>query len=186
MYFLTIITFAFVISMVPFSVALSSSIYRCIEWKESLLMAFMFAVIHGVMAMVGWGLGYATRGWLTSMGTPVAITIMLFIALRYFIDARRKGREARTITVKNMKILLGFATVTAINTLLLGIGLGILYSGWLDFIGVVFAVVFLVTRFGILAGKRGWMNLGRTAETVGSLLLFGITIAILLQYLKLI
>lgn len=184
MYAITFIAFALIISAVPFSVALNSSVYRCIEWKEALRIALVFALFHAAMAAVGWGVGYGIKGWLGSMSVPVALFILLFMALRYFADARRKGREARTMTVENIRILMGFAMVTSINTLLLGIGLGILYSGWLDFAGIVAALVFLIARFGVLAGKKGWMNLGKVGETMGSMLLFGITIFVLLQYLK--
>jgi len=185
LYELTFTVFAFIISMVPFSVALNSSVYRCIEWKESLRIALVFAVFHALMAAAGWGVGYAVKGWLHSMDIPIALFIMFFMALRYFVDARRKARELRTITVENIRILFSFAIVTGINTLLLGISLGILYPGVFHFIWILFAMVFMLSVFGIRAGKRGWMNLGRTAETLGSLLLFGAGIFILLQFLKL-
>ena len=184
MYALTFIAFALIISAVPFSVALSSSVYRCIEWKEALRIALVFALFHAVMAAVGWGVGYGIKGWLSNMAVPVALFIVLFMALRYFVDARRKGREARTMAVENMRILLGFAMVTSINTLLVCIAMGILYTGWLDFAGIVAAIVFLVTRLAVLAGKQGWTNLGRLVETAASLLLFGIGVFILLQFLE--
>jgi putative Mn2+ efflux pump MntP len=186
MYVLTLIAFALVISMVPFSIALNSSVYRCIEQKEAYSMSLVFAIFHAVMAALGWGVGYAVKGLLGSMTIAVALFIMFFMALRYFSDSRRKGREVRTMAVENMRILVGFAIVTGINTLLLGISLGLLYEGWLDFTGMVAAMVFLFSRFGVFAGKHGWLNLGRSAETLGSFLLLGIGIIILLQYLELI
>jgi putative Mn2+ efflux pump MntP len=186
MYALTFIAFALVISMVPFSVSLQSSVYRCIEWKEALWISAVFAVMHALMASVGWAVGYGVKGWLSDMTVPVALFIMIFMALRFFIDARRKGHEARTMASKNLRILIGFAVVTGINTLLLGISLGLLYTGWLDFAGILAAIVFLISRLGIFAGKRGWLNLGKTAETLGSLVLFGIGVFILLQFLGLV
>lgn len=186
MFLLTLSAFAFVISMVPFSVALGSSIYRCIEWKEALRIALVFSTAQALMAAAGWGLGHAVKGWLHDMAVPMAVLIMLFIGLRYFLDSRRLGREMRTIAVENMRILLGFAFVTGINTILLSISLGVLYTGWWSFIRILFLVVFIMTILGIGVGKRGWTGLGRTAEMLGGILLFGISIFILLQFLKMI
>jgi len=186
MYVLTLIAFSIIISLVPFSVALSSSVYRCIEWKEAMRIALVFTVFQSVMAAIGWGIGYAVKGWLHNMAVPVAVFTMFFIGLRYFADSRRKGREMRTMAVENMRILLGFAFVTSINTLLLGISMGILYTDLMNFIGILFSVVFLMTVVGIRAGKMGWMNLGKAVEMAGGLLLFGISIFILVQYLKLV
>jgi putative Mn2+ efflux pump MntP len=109
---------------------------------------------------------------------------MFFMTLRYFTDSRRKSRAARTMGVENMRILFGFAIVTGINTLLLTISLGLLYTGWLDFAGIVAALVLLLTRFGVFAGKRGWMNMGRTAELLASILMIALAVVILLQYLN--
>lgn len=186
MYTLTLIVFALIISAVPFSIALTSSVYRCIEWKEALRIALVFALSHAAMAAIGWGVGYGVKAWLSTMGVPVALFIMFFMALRYFTDARRKSQEARTLAVKDMRILMGFALVTSINTLLLGISLGIVYSGWLEFAGMVAVIAFLVTRFGIYAGKQGWLRIGRVVESLASLLLIIVTIFILLQFIKLV
>ena len=184
MYLLTLAAFAFIIAMVPFSVALSSSVYRCIQWKEGFRIALVFAMFHAVMAAVGWGAGYSVKPWLHTMAVPVSLFIFFFMALRFFVDARRKGPESRTLVVENMRILVGFAIVTGINTLLLSISLGLLYPGVLKLAGIVFAMVFLITLVGIRTGKKARMNTGRVAETIGSMLLTVISIFILLQYLK--
>lgn len=90
------------------------------------------------------------------------------------------------MAVESRRILMGFAFVISINTALLSMGLGILYQDILFLAGSVFAIVFLVTIAGVQAGKRGMMNLGRTAETIGGVGLFLLSAIIILQYLEII
>jgi putative Mn2+ efflux pump MntP len=186
MYYLTFFAFSLIISLAPFSVGLSSSVFRCIEWKEALKVALVFSIAQAVMGAAGWGLGALVKGWFFDMAVPTAVMMMVIISARYFLESRRKGRELRTMAVENNRIMFGFAFVTSINTLLLGISLGILYTGIFDFLWILASVVFIMTVAGIRAGKLGWTNLGKTMEMFGGLMLFGLCIFILIQYLKLV
>jgi len=47
-------------------------------------------------------------------------------------------------------------------------------------------MVFLMTIIGVQAGKKGMMNLGRTAEMLGGAGLFIIGAIVFLQYMKII
>ena len=184
MLLLTFLIFSFILSLVPFSVALSSSVYRCIVWKEALRIAIVFALLQAIMVAIGWVIGYGVKGLLHNMAIPVAVMIIFFIGVRLFLDSWRLGRENRTMAVEDKRILLGFAFVISINTALLGMGLGILYPDILIMAGFIFVMVFLMTIIGVQAGKRGMMNLGRTAEMLGGAGLIMICIVILMQYLK--
>jgi putative Mn2+ efflux pump MntP len=183
---MTFIIFSLVISLLPFSVALNSSVYRCIEWKEALRMGLLFALFQTGMAMTGWGIGTIVQGWFYGMRVPVALFIMLFISFRYFSDSVRKSRELRVIATENMRILVGFAFVTSINTALLGISLGLLYKGVISFTGILAGMVFFMTILGIRAGKAGMISLARIAEHLAALVLFGSAVFILLQFLKIV
>jgi len=180
----TFLIFSFILSLVPFSVALSSSVYRCIVWKEALRIAIVFAFLQAIMVAIGWVIGYGVKGLLHNMAVPVAVMIIFFIGVRLFLDSRRLGRELRTMAVENMRILFGFGFVISINTALLGMGLGILYPDILILTGFIFVMVFLMTIIGVQAGKQGMINLGRTAEMLGGAGLVVICVIIILQYLK--
>ena len=179
-----LIIFSFLLSLVPFSVGLNSSVYRCIQWKEALRIAFYFALFQLGMVAIGWLIGFNIKGLFHDLQIPVAILIIIFIGARMFADARRLKKENRTMAVENRRILIGFSFVIRINTALLSMGLGILYRDILILAAFVFAMVFLMTIAGVQAGKRGMMNLGRAAETVGGTGLFLMGAIIILQYLK--
>jgi manganese efflux pump family protein len=181
---LPLIIFSFLLSVVPFSVALSSSVYRCIQWKEALRIAFFFALFQVVMMAIGWIIGYNIKSLFHDLKIPVAVVIIILIGARMLADTRRLSRENRTMAVEGRRILMGFAFVISINATLLGMGLGILYRDILTLGGSVFVIVFLMTIAGIQAGKRGMMNLGRTAETTSGIGLFLMGAIIILHYLK--
>lgn len=181
---LLLLIISFLLSLVPFSVALSSSVYRCIQWKEALRIALVFALFQAAMVAIGWVIGFSVKGLFHDLKIPVAVMIIFFIGARMFIDSRRLGRENRTMAVENRRILMGFAFVISINTALLGMGLGILYPDILILAGFVFGMVFLMTIAGVQAGKLGMINLGRTVESLGGVGLVVICVIIILQYLK--
>jgi putative Mn2+ efflux pump MntP len=181
---LPLIFFSLILSLLPFSVALSSSVYRCIAWKEALRIAIVFALFQAAMAAIGWLIGYGIKGLLHDLTVPVAVVIIFFIGFRMFMDAIRLGREHRTMAVEDNRILFGFAFVISINTALLGMGIGILFKEILILAGLIFAMVFMMTIIGVRAGKMGMINLGRSAEMTGGVGLFIIALVIILQYLK--
>jgi manganese efflux pump family protein len=184
MTYLPLIIFSFILSLVPFSVGLSSSVYRCIQWKEALRIALFFALFQAAMLAIGWVIGFSVKGLFHDMKIPVAVLIIVFIGVRMLADSRRLGRENRTMAVESRRILMGFAFVISINTALLSMGLGILYQEVLILVGLIFGFVFLMTIAGVQVGKRGMMNLGRTAETIGGICLFLTGAIIILQYLE--
>jgi len=181
---LSLVFITFLVSLVPFSVALNTSVYRCVVVKEALKIAVVFALFQVAMLALGWVIGFGIKGLLQSMAFPVAAMVVFFIGARIFLDSRRFGREQRTMAVEDNRILLGFAFVTSINTALLGMGLGIVYKEILMLCGFLFAMVFLVTVIGIRLGKRGMISLGRSAELLGGTGLIMVSIVMVLQYLK--
>jgi putative Mn2+ efflux pump MntP len=186
MLLLTYILFSLIIGMLPFSVAINSSVYRCIEWKETFRIAFVLALFQVGMALAGWGVGLAVRGFFSTMQVPVAIFIMLFVALRYFMETFRPGRDVRILISENRRMLIAFAVVTSINTVFLGIALGLIYQNILVFATVLPLVVFLAVIAGVRLGKLGLLNLGKNAERLAAVLLAASAVFILLQYLKII
>ncbi|MBR9999902.1 MAG: manganese efflux pump, partial [Cyclobacteriaceae bacterium] len=97
MLLLTFLIFSLFLSLVPFSVALSSSVYRCIVWKEALRIAMVFALLQAIMVATGWVIGFGIKGLLHNMAVPVAVMIIFFIGVRLFLDSKRLGRENRTM-----------------------------------------------------------------------------------------
>lgn len=166
-----IIIIALSLSVSCFSVALNSSVYRCIEWGETIRMAFIFAIAQALMLGLGWLIGYAIAGWLGDMAFPIAIMILFFIGARLFMESRRRSTDHRIIPADNTRWLSGFAFLTAINTFLTGIGLGILTGSIWHSVAVIAALAFFITIFGIRLGKTSVIRSARTAEALAGIAL---------------
>lgn len=182
MNFLPLILIAFLLSTVPFSVALSSSIYRCIVLKEALRIAFVFALFQAGMMALGWLIGFSIKGLLHSLVIPVAALVIFFIGMKIFLESRRPGREQRTMAVEDRRILLGFGFVISINTAMLSMGLGMIYSDLAVLAGSSFGLSFLMSLLGVFLGKRGMMTLGKTAELLGGAGLIMVSLVIVMEF----
>jgi manganese efflux pump family protein len=186
MHLLSIILITLLLSLVPFSVAAGTSIYRCIVRKEALRIALAFAVFQALMTALGWVIGFGIKSMLADLFEPVAALIIFFTGIRIFLDSRKPEREHRIMKVENMKILLIFSVIISINTAMLGMGLGIIYDNVLILSGLIFALVFIAVILGVRAGKRGMMNIGKSAELLSGTGLIMVSIVIILQFLKII
>lgn len=181
-----IIIIALSLSFVSFSVALSSSIYRCIEWDETFRIAFVFGLVHALMLGMGWLIGHAVNGWMRDMSFPVAILILFYIGIRMLLESRKINPEHRIIQTGDLKWLAGFAFLISINTFLTGISLGMLTNLILHSMIALGGIIFVLILSGIRLGKVGSLRSGHWAETAGGISLAVISVIVLLQYVKLI
>lgn len=166
-----------------FSVALNSSIYRCIEWAETFRIAVVFAFFQGAMLGLGWLIGNAMDNWFKDMSFPVAILILFFIGGRLILESRSIDPERRIIIADDFKWLAGFAFLTSINTFLTGISLGILTGRISTALAVLFIMIFLVVILGTRLGKRSSFGLSRIAGLAGGIILVLVAAMVLIQYL---
>jgi len=164
-----------------YSVALNSSVYRCIEWGETFRMAFVFAFAQAVMLGLGWLIGSAIAGWLSDMAFPIAIMVLFFIGARLFMESRRRSTDHRIIPADNTRWMSGFAFLTGINTFLTGIGMGILTGMIWHSIVILAALAFFMTIFGIRLGKTGAIRSSRITEALAGITLILVALGALVM-----
>ncbi len=175
---------AFALSMVSFSVAVNSSIFRCVKTNEGLGISISFALFQAGMIAVGWLLGRAIGSLLDQMQSSIAIFLIIIIGFRMILDSRRVLLEVRTIRYKNFSLLLGYSFLVSVNALMIGMSLGmILESIFLPAV-YLFGMTLIVTFIGLKAGRAGMVNLSRHAEMAGGILLIVVGVTLVLQLLK--
>ena len=177
-----IIIIAFSLSASCFSVALNSSVYRCIEWGETFRMAFIFAVAQSLMMGLGWLIGSAIAGWLSDMAFPIAIMILFFIGARIFLESRRGNPVQRIIPEDNFRWMAGYAFLVGINTFLSGIGLGILTGMIWHSIIILAGGAILLTILGIRLGKTGAIRSSRFTEALAGIALILLALGVLVVF----
>lgn len=178
------ILLALALSMVAFSVAVNSSIFRCIKTKEGLDISITFALFQGIMIALGGWIGKAIGTLLDQMANAIAIFLLLIIGMRMMFESRRVMLEVRTMRVRNSKMLLSFSFLVSVNAFLVGLSLGMimesLFTPGLYLAGMTFVLTFI----GIKAGRAGMTNISRHAEMIGGILLIIVGVTMVLQYLK--
>ncbi len=175
---------ALAISSVSFSAGLNSSIFRCIEWPETIRTAFFFTLLNSAMTGLGWLIGHAIKGLSPSLAIPLALLMIIFIGSRMMLEIRRKSAEHRILISKDIRIMLAFSLMISINSFLIGLGLGLLSWNILYMLLMLSGAVFFMTIAGIRAGKYGAMNMGRNVEFSGGLVLIIVSVYIFLLYFK--
>lgn len=172
--------------MAGFHIALRSSIFRCIQVAESLVLPASFSLFQVVMMAMGWTIGHALAGWLGKVAPTVAILVFLLVGIRMILEARRVPDEQRTMAVNNFKVLMGFSLISSISSFLVGISMGIMETNIKLLSAIIVVSALLVTYLAIRLGKIGFLKVGRYAETAGGIAIMLVGLVVLLQFLKII
>lgn len=177
---------ALALAMVPFSVALYSSAYRCIEMNESFEIGIFFSFFQGGLLLLGWLIGYALSGFFSSLAFPVASMIFLFIGIKLFSESRKPVPEKRTYPSRNIRLLIGFSVAISINAFLVGIGNGLIESNWMIMAASLVFMTYLFALLGIRIGKKGRYKTARSSEIMGGVIMLAMSVFMIVQYIKMV
>jgi putative Mn2+ efflux pump MntP len=175
---------ALALAMVPFSVALYSSAYRCIEINESFEIGIFFSFFQGGLLLLGWLTGYALAGYFSSLAFPVASMIFLFIGIKLFSESRKPVPEKRTYPARNFRLLTGFSVAISINAFLVGIGNGLVESNWMIMTVSLVFMTYFFSLLGVRIGKKGRFNTARNSEIAGGVIMLAMSAFMIVQYIK--
>jgi putative Mn2+ efflux pump MntP len=175
---------ALALAMLPFSVALFSSAYRCIELNESFGIGVFLSFFQAFLLMLGWWIGYSFSAFFGSMTFAVASMVFIFVGVKMFFDARRAAPERRTYATKDIKILTGFALVVSINGFLIGTALGMIGTMILLNAAIQVFITYLFVLIGIRMGKMGAYRAALRAESFGAALFLVMAVYMIIQYIK--
>ena len=184
MEYLAYLIIALALSTTAFSVSLHTSIYRCVEINESMVMGLMFGLFQGGLLLLGYLIGISLENYVRLMAHPLGIIILAFVGLRMVFESRKSTAVYRTYTDKNVKILAAFSLAIGINAFMTGLSLGLIgIRAWYQ-AGFLIFVTFVMSLIGIRMGKLGKFDSGKRAEISGGLLILTVTLVLFIQYLK--
>jgi len=175
---------ALALSMVPFSVALHSSTYRCIEIQESFEIGIFFSLFQVLLFILGYWIGYALKSYFSSLAFPVASLIFIFIGIKLFIEARKPVPAKRTYTSRDLRTLAGFSLAIGINTFLTGIGSGMIKVNFLYQSGSILLFSYIITLVGVRLGKKGNYLAAKRAEVTGGVIMLLLASYMIVQYIR--
>lgn len=172
------------LSAINFSTAVYTAVYRCLNWKENLIMASIMSFFQVLMILLGWLTGRVFSDYLGSYGTLTAVFIFSFLGIRLFAEYRKQNPVIKTIAKFELKLHLGFALLISINTFFAGIALGFVINVIWHQLILLFSTVFLMVIIGAMIGTKGKIRPATMAELAASILMIIVAFNILLQYLS--
>lgn len=172
------------LAMVPFSVALHSSAYRCIEMNESFEIGIFFSFFQGILLLLGWLIGFALEGLFSNLAFPIASLIFIFVGIKLFSESRKPVPEKRTYPSRNIRTLMAFSLAISINAFLIGIGTGMIAGNWMIMVASIVLITYVASLVGVRIGKMGRYKAARNAEVFGGVVLLGMAVFMIVQYIK--
>lgn len=153
--------------------------------KHMITVGVWFGFFQALMPLAGFYMGEIFDEYITAIDHWIAFALLGFIGVKMIVEAFTAGDEQADSSFSFGTMLL-MAVATSIDALAVGVTFSLLKNVNIYFnvlsIGVI---TFLLSAFGIRAGRFFGKRLKNKAETVGGFILILIGLKILLQDLNL-
>ncbi|HQA87248.1 MAG TPA: manganese efflux pump MntP family protein [Bacteroidales bacterium] len=187
MSFIELLLIAIGLAMDCFAVSFSVGAAKGkIDYRNILLLAFLFGFFQGGMPILGWLSGGLLIDHICHVDHWIIFAILVFIGGKMIIDALRPDREEKKTDITKPLTLLILAIATSIDALGVGFSFSMLPS-----VNIVLAVFtigitsFLLSIFGVyIGGKASHYFRPGYAEIIGGVILVAIGTKILIEHLS--
>jgi putative Mn2+ efflux pump MntP len=153
--------------------------------RQSVRMAFFFGAFQFGMPVLGWFAGENAVRFMRSFDHWVAFGLLAVIGGRMIYESFRLSDEekaCRPDQTRGVRLLV-LSVATSIDALAVGLSLGVIKAGILYPAAVIGVVGFGMTIVGARLGPVIGRTVGKRAELLGGLILFGIGLRILFEHL---
>lgn len=183
---LTITAIAFGLAMDCFAVAVSAGTgtKKVNEWTP-LLMALLFGGFQSIMVVAGWFGASLFKNYIINFDHWIAFGLLALVGGKMLMEGFEKETEEDKIASNytSLKILLLLAVATSIDALAVGVSFSFINMALMMPVIIIGAMSFALTGAGFFIGKKAGELLGKKAEILGGLILIGIGVKILVEYL---
>lgn len=186
MSFVLILGIAVALAMDCFAVTLGmASGSRGLTMRQALRAAAYFGGFQFAMPILGWLAGEGLIGLIAGFDHWVAFGLLAAIGGRMIYESFGMSEEEKAGRADQSqgRRLLVLALATSIDSLAVGLSLGVVRAGLLYPAAVIGATSFVLTLAGARLGPLAVRLAGRWAELLGGLVLIGIGVKILVEHL---
>jgi putative Mn2+ efflux pump MntP len=169
---------AFAVSVV------SSTIYRELQVKHALRMAFFFGAFQAIMPLIGYAAGQTVAERIEMWDHWIAFSILSVIGGKMIYEAFKiKQVEDKPRDPSNLIVLLVLSIATSIDALAVGVTLSLVTSYIYRAVATIGVVTFVISYIGYVIGKRIGHFFENKIEIAGGLILIAIGLKILISHL---
>ncbi len=156
-----------------------------VNFRQVFRLSWHFGLFQALMPVLGWSAGLSLRSLIAAYDHWVAFALLAFIGGNMVKNGFSTKSDKKVIKDPTRGVSLVLLSIaTSIDALAVGFSLSILHVPIVMPALVIGIGAFLFTIAGLFLGSRVGraMNLGRRAEIVGGVVLFGIGINILYSH----
>lgn len=150
---------------------------------DALKVGFFFGAFQALMSLIGWYIGSGFKSLIEKTGHWVAFGLLCAIGIKMICEAVKSRGEKRKIDLTSLPVLLILSVATSIDALVVGISLSLLDVSIYLSVAIISVFSFAFSVSGYFIGNKIGKILKNNAEIAGGVILIGIGIKVLLEYL---
>lgn len=157
------------------------------HWREALRTGLIFGVIEALTPLIGWFIGKAAAGYVSSWDHWIAFGLLLLLGARMVFNgfgADKAAEEKPSSHSFWMLALTGFAT--SIDAMAVGAGLAFVDVNIYSTAAAIGLATMTMVTVGVMLGRVLGHIVGKRAEIAGGVVLIGIGCVILAEHLQIV
>lgn len=156
---------------------------KTLDWKKAIIIALYFGIFQMLMPVIGYFLGTAFEGVVTSVDHWIAFILLALIGGNMIKETFSKECSEKCNDCIDFKTMIILAIATSIDALAVGITFAFLQTNMLFAITVIGVITFIISLMGVKIGNKFGNKYEKKAEFIGGLILILIGTKILLEHL---
>lgn len=150
--------------------------------SEALRTGVVFGVIEAITPVIGWAAGIAASGLVQAVDHWIAFLLLAAVGSRMVYAAIWKSENAAPVG-RSLGVLMATAVGTSLDAMAVGVSLAFLNVNIVVIAVAVGLATFLMASGGMLVGRLIGDRLGRFAEAIAGIALFGLGLKVLVDHL---
>lgn len=151
--------------------------------SEALRTGLVFGVVEAITPVIGWAAGVAASRLVQAVDHWIAFALLAGVGIRMVHTAIRKSEDAAPMG-RSLGVLVATAIGTSLDAMAVGVSLAFLEVNIIVIAIAVGLATFLMASGGMLIGRMIGERLGRLAEAMAGVALFGLGLKILIEHLS--
>jgi putative Mn2+ efflux pump MntP len=152
--------------------------------REALRTGLIFGVIEGLTPLIGWALGQVAAPYVAAWDHWIAFVLLSILGARMVhagLSAPQEEEASKPSTHSFWLLAItGFAT--SIDAMIVGVGLALMGANIVVTAAAIGFSTFVMVTLGVMLGRGLGAIVGKRAELIGGVVLFGIGCLILYEH----
>ncbi len=180
----TIILFAFALSLDAFAVSIASGIIiKSQKIQNALKLSISFCFFQLSMPIIGWYSGRCFYPLIEKFAHWLAFFLLLFIGLKIIYEATRIENFEKAPLNISLAVLIGLGLATSMDALAVGLSLSCLNVNIIKPALIIGIITFLMSYLGFFVGNKFGHIFEKKIEIIAGLILIAIGFKILFEHL---